>query len=325
MNIEFDDACWEHDDDDWRRSLAKLLMALEAQAQHAVLADQQGLLDWCVTYLPLFVDYFRTRLAQAQPRPKGLEVTVAPSGADLISGAPPWNLLALPTLALVTRPLRMVLENNNSDLAFIQATLPRFRTWKDKGWVVPEMGGGSAMMADIQQTAADGLLRWRTFYLFDSDRLHPDELLSGWSAPSGDGCQGYVFERACTSMPATHWHRLNRRSIENYLPMSILHTVDAGTATALADPAVGQMVNFYNMKYGNMGDSATRAKTPNSIRIARSKGFWTSLPQPLQDALGRGFGEKVSENFAHLSPTHAWPADISSEVTALEERLQDVM
>lgn len=325
MILDFDDACWSHHHDDWRRSLVEILVVVKLHDQHAVLADPAVMLPWCAKHLPLFADYFRTRLAVAQPRANGLTIRVSPTGAQVVAGHPPWDLNAEAAREVVGRPLRLVLENDSADRLFVEATVPRFATWCAKGWIQPEMGGGSPMKAKIESASSHALERWRTFFMFDSDRLHPSELAAGWTPPSGDGCQGHIFEVACAAMPTERWHRLSRRSIENYLPPAVLQTDKPATTASLVSAAVGLMAHYYNMKKGLYGDEFKSDGSQNTTRWARTQAFWSNLqPQDLA-ALKDGFGRSVSDHFSNVPQYHPWPPDVTAEMNALADALQDAM
>lgn len=325
MIIDFDDICWSHADVEWKRSLVDLLALLANRPQHAVLAVPDLMLPWCCEHLALHVDYFKTRIASAQARANALKIQITPSGQSAVNVPPPWALTARAAYEVVNQPLRMVLENDQSDRIFVESTVPSFASWCQKGWVEPVMGGGSEMGKKILASGADLTARWRTFYLFDSDRLHPTELHATWAPPGGDGCQGYVFEQACTQMPPERWHRLDRRSIENYLPQAILAARNAATSTALFDVQVGVMAHFYNFKKGLGGDGVHPIAPNKQIRAARSQGFWTSLPMSNVNALQTGFGTNVAEEFNNVASNHVWSSDIVSEMNDLGDAIQDAI
>lgn len=325
MIISFDDSCWSLDNDNWKRSLTEVLVLLVLRSQHAVLADPDSMLNWCEEHLPLYVEYFRARLASAQGRANALRINVSPTGAAAVAGNPPWNLTAEATCELVNRPLRLVLENDTSDRLFVESTVSSFSGWCSNGWLTPAMGGGSAMEHDITATAGDVVARWRTFYLFDSDRLHPSELAAGWAPPGGDGCQGHRFEVVCAGMPRERWHRLERRSIENYLPQLVLQGVNPTATSTLFGSSVGTMAHFYNIKRGLAGDGVSPPNPNKAIRANRCHGFWTALPAIEISSLETGFGASISDEFQHVPSTHAWPADVLREMDALSEALQDAI
>lgn len=325
MNIEFDDTCWASIEDEWNRGLIELLMLLVNRPQHSLLANPALMRDWINKYLILYGDYFTTRLAFSQSRANALKVKISIDGINQILGIPPWKITARAAYDLVSRPLKLVLENDHSDRMFVESTVPSFSGWCSNGWIEPTMGGGSAMKKDIQSTGSNDVARWRTFYLFDSDRLHPAELINNWSPPPGDGCQGYHFETACASMPQGRWHRLSRRSIENYLPEVILSAKNPTMALNLFDASVGNMAHFYNFKLGLAGDGVYPLNPKKTVRVSRSQGFWTSLSASSILALESGFGSNISEEFNNVPVNHAWPAPILNEMNSFSDALQDAM
>ena len=325
MILDFNDACWSHSEADWQRSLIEMLLLAKRHAQHAVLAAPAKMLPWCELQLPLFADYFKTRLTSAQPRANALKIVISPTGATSPIGVPPWELTAEAACAIVSRPLRLVLENDESDRRFLASTVPSFSNWCDRNWVETVMGGGSSMGATIGFASEDVVGRWRTFFMFDSDRLHPSELAPGWTPPGGDGCQGHTFEVLCSGMPRERWHRLERRSIENYLPASVLSPLGADLATTLFGVAIGVMAHYYNIKKGLRGDGVSPVDPKKTVRAARSQSFWTSLPPADVATLEPGFGTNIASEFANVPAHHPWPVTVVSEMNALADALQDAM
>jgi len=325
MILDLDDTCWSDNNHYWQRELVELLVLLAIHEQHSVLATPSIMLRWCESHLNTHVDYFKTRLASAQLRANALRIQISPNGATSATGTPPWSLTARAACNIVNTPLRLVLENDQSDRKFVESTVPSFSYWCTRGWVAPAMGGGSAMEKDIKATSLDAVSRWRTFYLFDSDRLHPSELASTWTPPALDGCQGHKFESACISMPRERWHRLDRRSIENYLPESVLSAVNSGVTTTLFGATVGHMAKYYNMKKGLTGDGVSPPDPNKNVRASRNQGFWNSLPATDVKALERGFGSAISDEFTQVPQNHSWPADVILEMTALASALQDAI
>jgi hypothetical protein len=323
--LDFADTCWTHADAEWQRSLVELLVLVRRHESHSVLAAPKAMLPWCEERLGLFAEYFRARLAAAQPRTNALKITVSPTGGASPAGAPPWTLSAEAAADLVSRPLRLVLENDESDRRFLEATVPSFSSWCSRGWVEAVMGGGSPMGGKIKAAGADVVAMWRTFFVFDSDRLHPSELAVGWAPPRGDSCQGHQFETACAAIPRERWHRLERRSIENYLPASVLQPLDAKLVSALFSAAIGNMANFYNMKHGLRGDGVSPPHPSKVVRAGRSKGVWTALPVADVAELELGFGADVADEFGNLPPNHSWPPIVVAEMSLLADALQDAM
>lgn len=325
MILDFDDSCWTHANADWQRSLIELLMLVKRHESHSVLAAPGRMLPWCEEHLRLFADYFKARLTAAQPRTKALKISVSPTGAGSPGGPLPWTLSAEATAEVVNRPLRLILENDDSDRRFLASTVSSFPAWCARGWVETVMGGGAAMGATITAAGADVVARWRTFFVFDSDRLHPDEFAAGWVPPGGDGCQGHRFESHCIAIPRERWHRLERRSIENYLPASVLQPLEANLTATLFSHAVGSMAHFYNMKQGLRGDGISPPNPRKAVRAGRSKGAWTALSPADVTTLEPGFGVNVADEFGNVPANHPWPASVVAEMNVLADALQDAM
>jgi hypothetical protein len=323
--IDFEDTCWSSQDPEWQRGLVELLTLLANRSQHSLLATPGMMLTWCAVHLHLHVDYFKTRLASAQVRANALKIRISPTGNSQPVATPPWNLTARAAYELVNLPLRLVLENDQSDRMFVESTVSSFAHWCTEKWILPAMGGGSTMQKDIISTSADITAKWRTFYLFDSDRLHPNELSNTWTPPSGDGCQGYAFEVACANLPSTRWHRLDRRSIENYLPESTIAAKDPVAASILFDISIGNMADFYNFKLGLSGDGISPIDPKKTVRSARSQGFWHSLSATSIHALQSGFGKSIADEFQNVPENHPWPPTVIAEMNALSDALQDAM
>ncbi|MFG6459887.1 hypothetical protein [Roseateles sp. BYS96W] len=325
MIVDFEDACWTTGSAEWDRSLVELLVLLVKNEQHAILADSNALLLWCARCLPTHVEYFKIRLAAAQCRANSLTVYVSVGGAAAAVGAPPWILTANAAQDIVSAPLRLFLENNKSDQMFVEATIPAFAKWRDSSWVTAVMGGGTAMQGDMKLAANDDVARWRTFFLFDSDRLHPDELNPGWAPPGGDRCQGHQFESLCAGLPANRWHRLSRRSIENYLPQAVLVPLNQQLAITLSSPSVGNMVKHFNFKEGLAGDGVSPPRATHAVRASRSKGFWLALTAAEVATLQNGFGSNVSNEFSNIPANYSWSHDVVSEAASLSDALQDAL
>lgn len=336
MNIYFEDSCWEATQD---AHLLRLLTTLERRDQHGIFADVTRLSHWCQQQMPGYVELLQLRIAKNVPRTNAIKLYICPTGAAQITQDPPWTLNAEAALPLIDQGLKLFLENNESDWRFLCALHPEIYKWKVKGWIDVQMGGGSAMKTTIEHTSQAIDLKWRHFFMFDSDRLHPDELDLSWTVPSGDGCQGFQFERACAHIPQRHWHRLNRRSIENYLPFPLLRTSKATCATALENPAVKNFVlkraegapvqwdmsKFYNMKKGLNGDGIHPPNSNKAKRAARSQAFWSNLSPSLKNDLENGFSDNIAEEFKNIPPNFAWPNDISDEIETFISLLQDAL
>lgn len=222
--------------------------------------------------------------------------------------APPRLRLGLAdALKLLDEPLGLLLENSRNDWNFLLRLAPgAARTLLQEAeqdrLLEPLMGGGSTIVQQMEARAAHSpAKKARTFVLFDSDRLHPDELHPDWpkQAPEhAEGCGAVKYE-VCARMhfPDQH-HRLMRRFIESYMPLDALKAWCERTGDK-ADPIVrGNAFQsfqhladdqrwFYPMKGGFKKDSSANA-------TARQRDLYMSLSQAERAALSDGFGNYLS-------------------------------
>lgn len=326
MNLIFEPGCWSDENADRRRALVDLLILVHKRPVHSVQADRETLVRWCKVQLPTHVEVLEARLGAAWPRAGAVDLHICPDGADQITGEPPWTLTASAAFRVLEEPLVLVLENQEADRIFLEALLPDLRSWRDTHGVRIEHGGGSDMLRRIEEVSAHPTRRWRTFFVFDSDRLHPEELCEDWEGPQPpDVCMGWNLERACREIRAARWRRLNRRSIENYLPREPLERRMPHVAGVLFGPQVGKLAHFYNMKRGLRGDGVHPPDPGRPQRAARSRGCWSALSQEDRDALNNGFGDKVAVAFNELPVDQRWPEDVLAEIAALSDQLQDAI
>lgn len=204
-------------------------------------------------------------------------------------------------LAWLRQPLSVLVEDVVSDGAFLRAVA--LGPWRERlfqmlaeGHLKLVHGGGTgSMRRQLEVQLARAPLPPRTFVLCDSDVLDPDNQHLNGSARLAHFCT----ERG------VHCHRLQRRSIENYLPLPAL---DLWVATKRAQVAVRLLNAFrrldpkqryhFNMKKGLAGD---RDREPEGglalyADLRRSPFQW--------DSLQAGFGEDVAQLFVqHLETT----------------------
>ena len=176
--------------------------------------------------------------------------------------APDWEanpprLSVSAGLAVLRRPLRLLLENRHNDGAFLRTVAPppwreRYLKLLNDGWIEIDHGGGLSDM----RTRAGSVRReeaMRLWALFDSDAREP-----GRPSP-----QSELFRAICDSAGIAH-HQLRRRHIESYLPVQALMAwVSLGTkatrkarrqtAEAFAAMPAPQR-HHYNMKGGFQKD-----------------------------------------------------------------------
>lgn len=327
MNIVIADAAWDVDDSSWETQLGSLLIELLQHPSHSVDADAGLLLKWCDRRIPLYVEELRALLLRSNPRANACEFTVQPDGSAQLVGSPPWRLTAAAAFPLVRQPLRLFLENDDADWSFLCSVVTSIASLKARAALEVMHGGGSDLLRKIADAGADHMKRWRSFFMFDSDRLHPDELAEGWTAPSGDGCEGYQFQVACTEadIPRSRWHMLRRRSIENYLPESVLSQEKPDCASVLFSTRVGEMRHYYNVKKGLKHDGIWPPDPKKTVRASRSLSRWDALSPEDKNFLQAGFGPTVADRFKTLPRAQRWDADILAEGEAIASALLDAI
>lgn len=220
--------------------------------------------------------------------PAALSIRVSPCQESDFTRSPP-NLKIEDALALLTQPFRILVENSRNDAAFLErlATPHQREELKSKisaGYVRFEHGGGigeiAKQLGTPSYTSPDAPLR--TFVLTDSDALAPGE-------PSA---QVKTVEQLCQRNRILS-HHLKRRNIENYLPISALHTWSGygpdgkQLMKAFKSLTADQRAHF-NMKRGFAGDQA----------LASSGTLYSGLCPATISALNKGFGRDVAECYS---------------------------
>lgn len=239
-----------------------------------------------------------------------------------------WNT-AIPSLSLADaavylgQPFRAVLEDWRSDRAFLNAVArPEFRKALNDlerlGGLTFENGGGISNQALKLRTDAQGGAREvsRIWAMFDSDALSP-------GMPSG---QAAYAEQVCANS-GIPFHRLERRSIENYLPREELRGWAFSKPRGIAErrrvfeaflELSDVQRHHFNFKAGFQGD-VRRAD------LANVGSLYDGLTAPVRAALETGFGEHIAETFqssvldeASLRRDASW-AELDSMVRTLVE------
>jgi hypothetical protein len=219
-------------------------------------------------------------------------------------------------LRLLRTPLRLLLEDKFNDGAFVRKMMPPERQARlheaiQKGWIEMEHGGGiDRMRARALEVAEDPVASARMWVMSDNDgrkRSNP----SSSAKKLGEACA-----MALGAWPVAY-HRLERRSIENYLPggalASMAHRLgqrqndderrDYGKLVRAFMQLTEEQKHFYNMKSGLLGDVADAKKR----RAYRDKGheiddvdlpeIFRGLSREVKADLRIGFGADVASMF----------------------------
>ena len=187
--------------------------------------------------------------------PADLEIRIGDIRIADWTAAPP-RLPLSEALNLLQRPLHLLVENRHNDGAFLRAVVPSpwrraFLKALEQRWIEIEHGGGSDMRTRLETASREEAMR--LWALFDSDAREPGRP----SAASEALCQS-CFRKGISC------HRLQRRAIENYLPVKALQGwahISSGnlrisrvrTANTFAGMEPDQR-HHYNMKQGFRGD-----------------------------------------------------------------------
>jgi hypothetical protein len=195
--------------------------------EHRIMVPHQGqqaLKCWLKALQKNTSERFQTQLDQGCDEPEyadapPVEVWIEPEATPYwpVAGTP--KKVRLPpddgVLDFLAQPLRILVENDRSDFGFLRRAAPH--AWKRRAAelfassrVEAENGGGNANMRCKveEQLLPDARRRLRTWALLDSDSPHP-ELVAD---------EAKLVEKALRQADVLH-HRLQRRAIENYVPI----------------------------------------------------------------------------------------------------------
>lgn len=302
------------------------LIGLGFEARHALLVD------------PLYPGKEHTIEAWLQALPEVLreEVKLAlewgPEAASRRTAKAPhvrvaavpqstWNgtepvLTPADALHLLRRPLKLLVENRRNDGAFLQKMLPPsykqfFLEALDKGWLEIENGGGLGELrrrVESAWTRRDMIECGRMWVMFDSDARQ-----AGAPSKEAQDFLDYCGKELLHPWPL-HAHMLERRSIENYLPLKSLHGW-AAIGGAGEREERRHKVNalaylskkperraHYNMKSGLLGDLSSERrdfyrKSKAVIDDAELPPLFQQLDLEVKRSLQEGFGPAISDLF----------------------------
>ena len=173
--------------------------------------------------------------------------------------------LALPdAIKLLARPFRIVVEDDDSDRAFLLAFCSDEQRGSQvererDGYLEFRHGGGiDWIKVRADQLAQDPTAPYLHFILFDSDSLSP-----------GNPSRASGLRRACASIPCD---QLARRFMESYLPIQALTrwTFESRRTRPIRKPLFNAFCSLsddqrhhYGMKHGFNGDAKRKANGEN--------------------------------------------------------------
>jgi hypothetical protein len=205
---------------------------------------------------------------------------------------PPVSLSPADAVKALEMPAFVIVENGESDRAFLEAMLRAFgrdalNDALDRGlWEIVSAGGGGEIPKRVSERVARiGAGPRRVLILSDSDRLTP-----------GEHTKTVEQITACSVEHGVTAIILNKREIENYLPHDALWDKSGkrDVCAPLLRLTPGQR-DHYDMKKGFRVDKKTRTPLIPAAQLTLFSGV---RPRKLLHDLIGGFGDKVWRSFA---------------------------
>jgi hypothetical protein len=232
-------------------------------------------------------------------------------------GAPSNSVRVLPSRArqILGEPLFLIVENAESDGAFVRATSELYAAdlWLalENLWLKAEHAGGKGEFAKrADELLASGVPPWRIAVLMDSDRLVP-----GLLPTANAKIQEKLEERGIRVFP------LFKREAENYLPPSLL---GKGLKVKVFLGLSPVQRDHFDMKKG-----FTKERNGTVVIPYQQQKLYEDLSEWQLEQLAGGFGKSIGDRFkdARLSSeemsfvcqTH--PEELEHLLTSLQEML----
>jgi hypothetical protein len=220
--------------------------------------------------------------------------------------------LTLPdAVALLNERFAILLEDEANDWAFLKGILePEERAllseYEQARWLEVLHGGGTKLLPILKKRLRSPHLALRTFVMFDSDRMHEDELAPDWQPQVGkNDCHALKYEAALNEKYPHHYWRVERRFIESYMPLPELENwaTAKGKENAFQSFAClsEQQRWYYNMKSGFAGD--------NSTAKIRQKGLYAGVTGVQRSHLEKGFDKHLANHYATANQDAPWAWD----------------
>ena len=157
---------------------------------------------------------------------------------------------------LLSKPLYIVLENSESDGVFIRTLARVFKNKARKinralesGWIILDNAGGTNMI--IPRVTYLTRINVRVFVLTDSDKKYPACPLEGSIKEIKEYCETHNIA----------FHILNKREIENYIPLEALKTlsVSCDDLCAAIESLKPEQADYYDLEKGFSNKSLPQA------------------------------------------------------------------
>ena len=259
---------------------------------------------------------------------------------------PTWdsqnNIAILPiskAVNFLNQPLKILLEDNINDRNFLLAVFFAIATEEQRkqldeclkeGWIEFENGCGlGGVLKRVEQilTNKDYYAKHRTWVMFDSDALRPRLEASQIGGPSKESNK---LKNLCSNNSIYH-HQLERRAIENYLPLPVLHTwMTWAPHKSVKQMSRKRLVNafsalsaeqrhYFNLKNGFQSD-LTQLQQRKIIGH-----FYDDIANKVKNDLARGFGENIAELFTHRDLITKECLIKDGQTTEIEVMLEEVL
>lgn len=314
------------------------LLGFACRDRHAVFFDPPSALEKCLaTFEQSSRIIYERAISLAARKASTFPADVATIRIEVTMSSR-WEdpLAVLPlreALAVLREPLGILLENADNDWNFLRGIMRRSERERmqravDEGWAAPLHGGGDTLQKQLEARLEVPRKGLRTFVMFDSDRLHPDELANTWT-PVRPGhrpaaCKAFEWEKLTRSkLPFRYW-MLQRRFIESYIPKSELSKGASDKTPSGAVDAFYRMSRdarwYFNMKNGFDGDSKRHDKD-RCLEL-----YKLIIATPDHDLLKKGFGENLAEHYAESTIREFdWDPDALHEASTAIPRLMRLL
>ena len=210
---------------------------------------------------------------------KLLTITIKDTGISDLQPAHAKKCLEAPAYVLV--------ENSESDGSFLDAMISCFNRQQlqdaqtEVWWHYEHLGGFGEIEKRLNELLGRTIGPPRIFVVADSDSEYP-----GYVSPSAatirKTCEKYNIPFAI----------LNKRKIENYIPLSLLHYANNITTFRAFKKLTQEQRDYYEMKHG------FRLAANGKIEIsATQSGLYAGIHKHVRRNLCGGFGKNVYELF----------------------------
>ncbi|MBC3918056.1 hypothetical protein H8L32_11260 [Undibacterium sp. CY18W] len=314
------------------------LIAIATQgSQHFLFFETDNAIELAVqgyaqNLQPLYKKFFLDSYREAATYPSER----AAIKIDLV-GSSQWDI-PIPVVTLndalkvLTEKLVILLENAENDWYFLLGIMnsrdrARMCDYVAKGWAEPGHGGGDTLGMIMDNRIQHHWKALRTFVIFDSDRLHPDEFDENWTpvrqGQQPSSCNAYEWEVTAKQFLANRYWMLSRRFIESYMPQNELTLATAAKPCQDAIAALFSMSNeqrwHYNMKAGFIKDGSRHD-------IERCKNLYDNLTPEKKQILANGFGRTLAKHYKNsITSQFTWDAEALAEANSVLPKLLNML